>query len=202
MRAHSRRARVLVAEDDDAFRSLQLNRRESLWQALPDPDAGPLLDHPVDEPIFDDEPLPALPNLSAVEEVVSDYRTVGLSLRDHPMKFLRPRLHDLDAVPAWKLATWPNGKRVSVAGLVLMRQRPSTAKGITFVTLEDETGTTNLIVRPEVWEQHRKVARAASVMLATGPLQREGQVIHVLVHQLRDLTDELANLQTHSRDFR
>lgn len=78
----------------------------------------------------------------------------------------------------------------------------STAKGITFVTLEDETGTTNLIVRPEVWEQHRKVARTASVMLATGPLQREGQVIHVLVHQLRDLTAELANLQTHSRDFR
>ncbi len=186
----------------DAFRSLQLNRRESLWQALPDPDAGPLLDHPVDEPIFDDEPLPALPNLSAVEEVVSDYRTVGLSLRDHPMKFLRPRLQELHAVPAWKLATWPNGKRVSVAGLVLMRQRPATAKGITFVTLEDETGQANLIVRPDVWERYRKVARTAGVMLATGPLQREGQVIHVLVNQLRDLSAEFADLRTHSRDFR
>ena len=186
----------------DAFRSLQLNRRESLWQALPDPDAGPLFDQPKCEPLDDAEPLPALPHLSAVEEVVSDYRTVGLSLRGHPMKFLRPRLQELQAVPAWKLASWPNGKRVTVAGLVLMRQRPSTAKGITFVTLEDETGTTNLIVRPDVWEQHRQVARTASVMLATGPLQREGQIIHVLVTELRDLTTELADLQTHSRDFR
>ncbi|MCX7422893.1 MAG: error-prone DNA polymerase [Planctomycetia bacterium] len=186
----------------DAFRSLQLNRRESLWHALPDPDAGPLFDQPKCEPLDDAEPLPALPHLSAVEEVVSDYRTVGLSLRGHPIKFLRPRLQELQAVPAWKLASWPNGKRVTVAGLVLMRQRPSTAKGITFVTLEDETGTTNLIVRPDVWEQHRQVARTASVMLATGPLQREGQIIHVLVTQLRDLTTELADLQTHSRDFR
>lgn len=189
----------------DAFRSLQLNRRESLWQALPDPDAGPLLDHLDSEPFDDAEPLPALPQLSGMEEVVADYRTVGLSLRDHPMKFLRPRLQQLQAVPAWKLATWPNGKRVSVAGLVLMRQRPSTAKGITFVTLEDETGQVNLIVRPEVWEQHRKVARTAAVMLATGPLQREGQVIHVLVNQLRDLSADFADLETletHSRDFR
>lgn len=186
----------------DAFRSLQLNRRESLWQALPDPDAGPLLDHPVDEPIFDDEPLPALAQLSGMEEVVADYRTVGLSLRDHPMKFLRPRLQELQAVSAWKLASWPNGKRVSVAGLVLMRQRPSTAKGITFVTLEDETGQANLIVRPDVWERYRKVARTAAVMLATGPLQREGQVIHVLVNQLHDLSADFADLQTHSRDFR
>lgn len=186
----------------DAFRSLQLNRRESLWQALPDSTAGPLFDQPKCEPLDDAEPLPALPHLSAVEEVVSDYRTVGLSLRGHPMKFLRPRLQELQAVPAWKLASWPNGKRVTVAGLVLMRQRPGTAKGITFVTLEDETGTTNLIVRPDVWEQHRQVARTASVMLASGPLQREGQIIHVLVAELRDLTTELADLQTHSRDFR
>ena len=186
----------------DAFRSLQLNRRESLWQALPDPDAGPLFDPPGIEPLDDAEPLPALPLLSDMEEVVADYRTVGLSLRKHPMNFLRPRLQELQVVPASKLATWPNGKRVSVAGLVLMRQRPSTAKGITFVTLEDETGTANLIVRPDVWEQYRKVARTAGVMLATGPLQRGGQIIHVLVHQLRDLSAEFADLQTHSRDFR
>lgn len=186
----------------DAFRSLQLNRRESLWQALPDADPNPLLHSPTMERLADDESLPALPKLSAVEEVVFDYRTVGLSLREHPISFLRPLLHDLKAVPARKLATWPNGKRVSVAGLVLLRQRPATAKGVTFVTLEDETGQANLIVRPEVWEQHRKVARTASVMLATGPLQRDGQVIHVLVTQLRDLSVELAELQTSSRDFR
>jgi error-prone DNA polymerase len=183
----------------DAFRSLQLSRRESLWQALPDPDAGPLLEQSASA--SDAEPLPALPRLSAVDEVVSDYRTAGLSLRDHPLKFLRPRLQQLQAVPAWKLAAWPKGKPVAVAGLVLMRQRPSTAKNVTFVTLEDETGIANLIIRHDVWQQHRQAARTARVLLATGRLQREGQVIHVLVTHLRDLSGDLAELQTHSRDF-
>ena len=207
----------------DAFRSFQLNRRESLWQALPDRDGSPLFDAP-SSPVgcdsiatrdehadcdsiatdqqrtdkaksipnrpFDDEQLPVLQPLSLMEEVVSDYRTTGLSLRGHPMKFLRPRLNEMHVVPAWKLASWPNGKRVSVAGMVLLRQRPGTAKGITFVTLEDETGQANLLVRPEVWEQYRTAARTASVLLAIGPVQREGLVIHVLAQELIDLSKE------------
>ncbi len=192
----------------DAFRSLQLNRRESLWQALPDPDGGPLFEPPTDSTetlqtvSFDDEPQPTLPQLSSMEEVISDYRMTGLSLRAHPMKFLRGRLQQLRVTPANKLPAWPHGKRVSVAGMVLMRQRPGTAKGITFVTLEDETGTVNLIIRPEVWEQYRKAARTAGVMLATGPLQREGQVIHVLVLELHDLSTAMSDLAAKSRDFR
>ncbi len=185
----------------DAFRSLQLNRRESLWQSLPDPDTGPLFQPQPSESGTPDEPLPALPRLSALEEVVSDYNTVGLSLRDHPMKFLRPRLQLLRVLSAQQLADCPKGNRASVAGLVLNRQRPSTAKGITFVTLEDETGTANLIIYLDVWERHRQVARTANVLLVTGIVQREESVIHVLVDQICDLTDDLANLQIRTRDF-
>ena len=185
----------------DAFRSLQLNRRESLWQSLPDPETGPLFHPQPAESGPPDEPLPTLPRLSALEEVVSDYNTVGLSLRDHPMKFLRPRLQELRVLSAQQLADCPKGNRASVAGLVLNRQRPSTAKGITFVTLEDETGTANLIIYLDVWERHRKVARTANVLLVTGIVQREESVIHVLVDQLCDLTNDLAELQIRTRDF-
>lgn len=84
----------------------------------------------------------------------------------------------------------------------MVRQRPSTAKGITFVTLEDETGVINLIVRPEVWERHYQVARAATVLLAHGILQSQDSVIHVLVNRLEDLSHELAQVESMSRDFR
>ena len=196
----------------DAFRSLQLNRRESLWQSLPDPDEGPLfrtqtpsgVQTPPEALALEPEapePLPALPELSPLEEVVSDYNTAGLSLRDHPLKFLRSRLEERRVIPAARLATWPENTRATVAGLVLHRQRPSTAKGITFVTLEDETGIANLIIYLDVWERYRKAARTASVMLASGIVQCQDSVIHILVDKLRDLTQELSDLQIHSRDF-
>lgn len=186
----------------DGFRSLQLNRRDSLWQALPQAaDVGSLLNHPRSQQGDLTEFHPELPQRSALEEVIADYRTIGLSLRDHPMKFLRQRLQERRVVSTWELAAWPNGKCVSVAGLVLMRQRPGTAKGITFVTVEDETGIANLIVHPEVWERYRHVARAATAVLVTGSLQREGQVIHVLVNHFCDLSIEIADLQMRSRDF-
>jgi error-prone DNA polymerase len=88
-----------------------------------------------------------------------------------------------------------------VAGVVLMRQRPSTAKGITFITLEDETGVVNLIVRPDVWERHHRVARTAIAMIAHGRLQHQHEVIHVLVSRLEDLSDSVAELETQTRDF-
>jgi error-prone DNA polymerase len=96
----------------------------------------------------------------------------------------------------------PNNKRLKVGGIVLLRQRPSTANGITFVTLEDETGMVNLIVRRNVWERYRRVARGAVAMLAEGQLQREAEVIHVLVSRLEDLSERLEELTTRSRDFR
>ena len=110
-----------------------------------------------------------LPSLSPLEEVVADYRTHGLSLRDHPVKFIRARLKQLRALSGTELATRLHGEPVRVAGLVLMRQRPATASGITFVTLEDETGIVNLIVRPEIWERHHQIARRSQALLAGGP---------------------------------
>lgn len=198
----------------DVFQSLMLNRRESLWQALPDSDRGPLF-RPVrvddavrcerdqdGKRLLDDEPLPSLPNLTDIENVTADYCTTGLSLRDHPLTFLRPRLHALRVTPAWKLAHWPNNKRISVAGLVLLRQRPGTASGITFVTLEDESGMANLIVRPDVWERYRKAARTASLMLAKGIVQRDGAIVHVLVSEIQDLSSDLQEVTVRARDFR
>jgi error-prone DNA polymerase len=100
------------------------------------------------------------------------------------------------------LAILPVDRRVKVAGLTLMRQRPGTASGITFVTLEDETGFANLIVRPEIWERYHQAARTATAMLAHGRLQRQDKVIHVLVTRLDDLSEMLTDLDPRSRDFR
>ena len=143
-----------------------------------------------------------LPPLSEWEEVIADYRAAGLSLRGHPLQFVRPMLERLRVRPACRLADLPVDRRYKVAGLVLLRQRPSTARGITFVTLEDETGTANLIVRPEVWERYHRVAQRASVLIAHGRLQRQDEVIHLLVDRLEDLSSKLGQMKPQSRDFR
>jgi len=140
--------------------------------------------------------------MSPAQEVLADYRSTGLSLRAHPMSFLRKGLDGMGVVPAERLAAWPNGKPVRVAGIVLVRQRPGTAKGITFVTLEDETGIANLIIRPDVWKKFRTAALGATVLLAHGRLQREGLVIHVLVSRLENLSGRMEELTSQSRDFR
>ncbi len=185
----------------DAFASLELDRRAALWQSLAEEKAPRRL------PLFDclaadDEPRVRLPPLEMREQVVADYRTQGMSLRAHPIEFDRARLDALGILPARGLATHPAGRHVRVAGIVLVRQRPSTAKGITFVTLEDETGAANLIVRPDVWQRFYRVARTAAAMIAHGRLQRHGRVIHVLVSKLEDLSEALGNLGSRSRDFR
>ena len=182
----------------DAFASLQLGRRSALWQSLPDHTPTPLL---ASEPAHA-EPTVTLPKLGEFEEVVADYRTAGLSLRAHPLKFLRPQLDARRITPASRLASSRDGQFLRVAGLVLLRQRPSTAKGITFVTLEDETGIINLIVQPQVWERHHQAARTATVLMAHGVLQRHESIIHVLVGRLEDLSHNLAQIATSSRDFR
>jgi error-prone DNA polymerase len=148
-----------------------------------------------------EEPAVALPTASPLSEVVADYRATGLSLRDHPMKFLRRGLDKMGVAKASDLAVLPVDRLVKVAGLTLMRQRPGTASGITFVTLEDETGFANLIVRPEVWERYHHAARTATAMLAHGRLQRQDNVIHVLVNRLDDLSSRLDDLGVSSRDF-
>jgi error-prone DNA polymerase len=150
--------------------------------------------------IIHHSPVP-LPPMSPAQEVLADYRTTGLSLRAHPVQFLRSGLERLGVVPAVQLKTRRNGKPVCVAGIVLVRQRPGTAKGITFVTLEDETGTSNLIIRPDVWRKFRSAALGATILLAHGRLQREGLVIHVLVSRLENLSGRLEELTSQSRDF-
>ncbi len=135
------------------------------------------------------------------QEVFADYQTVGLSLKAHPISFYRDEMNRLGIVPAAQLANLKNGRFVRVGGLVLVRQRPGTAKGITFVTIEDETGTANLIVRMDVWERFYQVARTASAYIAHGRLQKEKEVIHVLVTKLENLAETLQGLRTQSRDF-
>jgi len=139
--------------------------------------------------------------MSQAEEVLADYRTMGLSLNAHPMKFLRDGLERLGVAPAEQLKVLPNGRPVRVAGIVLVRQRPGTAKGITFVTLEDETGVANLIIRPTIWQRYRQAAHGATILLAHGRLQRQGPVIHVLATRLEDLSPRLGELGSQSRDF-
>jgi error-prone DNA polymerase len=158
------------------------------------------------QPLFaslaaEDEPPALLPLMPAEQQVLSDYNTVGLTLREHPLSFHRSDLDALQVSPARQLARLRHGRLVRVAGLVLMRQRPGTAKGITFVTLEDETGTSNLIVHQKIWQRFYQAARTATALLAHGRLQREGEVIHVLVSRLEDLTERLPGLKKRSRDF-
>jgi error-prone DNA polymerase len=180
----------------DAFGSLGLDRQATLWRALPE--RGPVTEF---DRVDGGEPPVALPTLVPFEEVLADYRTTGLTLRAHPVSFLRPALDRLGIIPADRLVGLKNDRRLSVAGLVLCRQRPSTASGVTFVTLEDETGIVNLIVHREVWERYRRVARTAVGMIAHGRLQVEAEVIHVLVSRMEDLSERLAALSVKSRDF-
>jgi error-prone DNA polymerase len=148
-----------------------------------------------------------LPAMQLYEEVVADYRTAGLSLRAHPISFYRDQLEGLGITPAHKLAELPNDAPVRVAGLVLLRQRPGTAKGITFVTLEDETGTINLVVHQHMWDRFYRVARRAPAWIAHGHIQTTDKtsttpIIHVVVTRLEALAEQLRQLDVKSRDFR
>jgi DNA polymerase III alpha subunit len=136
----------------------------------------------------DAEPDVRLPPMPPGEHVVNDYRFLSLSLKAHPLSFLRPRLERSGVVRAERLADLPVGRRVSVAGLVLVRQRPGSAKGVIFMTLEDETGVANAIVWPAVFERLRGIVIGARLVTITGRLQREAGVIHVVVDEMTDAT--------------
>lgn len=140
------------------------------------------------------------------EEVVADYRTAGLSLRAHPISFYRDQLKRLGITPARQLMELKNEALVRVAGLVLLRQRPGTAKGITFVTLEDETGTVNLVVHQHTWDRYYRIARRAPAWIVHGHIQTTTEsfapVIHVVVARLEALAEQLQRLDVKARDFR
>jgi error-prone DNA polymerase len=195
-------ALVLLAEAD-AFRSLGLDRREALW-AVKGLDGGrERARNPVPElPLFlrsDPEKLRGsdevmLPPMRLGEHIVHDYVTLQLSLKAHPLALLRHRLAARGLTAHIRLIDLKDGDRVSVGGLVLVRQRPGTAKGIIFATLEDETGIANIVVWPAIFEKFRRTLLGARLLAVHGKLQRQGLVIHVVADRLDDLSSELGLL--------
>jgi len=181
----------------DAFADMGLTRRQALWRikAL-GPAPLPLFGGIEDEGI--EEPDVTLPQMHLGEEVVEDYVALRLSLRAHPMELLRPSLPGL--IPHAELMRAPMG-RISVAGLVITRQRPGTASGVIFITLEDETGVSNVVVWPKVYERYRRAVIAGRLMRVTGYLQREGIVVHLIAERVEDLSERLNHLGRPSVDM-
>jgi len=156
--------------------------------------------HPPPDPP-PDLPLPSIPR---PRQILEDYGRIGLSLKGHPLDVLRGELARSGVRRAADLAderACPTGGWVEVAGVVLVRQRPGTASGVVFMTIEDETGIANLIIRPKIFETYRQPARHAGVVLARGKVEREGRVVHVQTFSLRDLTHAALSPATKSRDF-
>jgi len=188
---------VELLSDADAFGSLPRSRRQSLWQTL----ALPHEHLPLDMPQNDSDTGQALPPMPLWEEVRADYETVGLSLKKHPVAIVRPLLSERGIITAAELIEQSELKRAIVAGLVLVRQRPGTASGVVFVTLEDETGTVQLIVWPKVYDQYRTALRQATLLRAEGRVQREDKVIHIVAERLHDLSKIVSGVAVRSRDF-
>ena len=195
--------------DADAFRSIGLDRRAALWavralDAAPAEEALPLFagSSPADPDRVDTgaaiagEAEVALPAMPPGEHVVHDYRHLGLSLKAHPVAFVRSEATALGAVRNGELDRLATGHRITVAGLVLVRQRPGSAKGVIFMTLEDETGVANVIVWPKVFETFRPVVIGSRLVAVTGRLQSESGVIHVVAERLDDLTPLLGAIET------
>ncbi|MGE0260826.1 MAG: OB-fold nucleic acid binding domain-containing protein, partial [Alphaproteobacteria bacterium] len=136
-----------------------------------------------------------LPEMPLGEHVVEDYASIGLTLKRHPLAFLRPALRREGLVRAADLAVLPVGRRLEITGLVLIRQRPGSANGVVFITIEDETGVANLIVWPAALERFRRAALGATLLYCRGRLQREESVIHLVAEDLRDWTARLDALR-------
>lgn len=212
-----------------ALESLGLDRRRAVWEALgcrERPGSRPLFEQHDDgaseggggETGTDDDDdgntAAFLPRMTLEDEVIADYKANGLSLAAHPVQFERDRLADRGVVTAAEVTAAPEGRRVQVAGIVLTRQRPATAKGMIFLTIEDETGAANVVVRPDVWSAAEATARRAAVLIVHGRVQRRGAVVHVVATRLeaavrthRDTAPDvlprpaLASLPRMSRDF-
>jgi error-prone DNA polymerase len=190
-RTHLPTAALERLAEADAFACLRLNRRQALWdvRALPQTDL-PLFagaEH------FSESPTQITP-MRPGREVVEDYRSTGLSLRRHPVSFLRAELAAQGMIRAADLPHTRDGKRITLAGIVLVRQKPGSAKGVMFITLEDETGHANLIVWPALFEKQRRLILSATMLACHGQLQREGNVIHIVANRLEDLSDALRSV--------
>ncbi len=195
-------AAVSRLADAGALSGLTGDRRAALWQALAQEKTSKHLSLIEAMGADNDDAIPdALTPMMPVEEVFADYDTTGLSLRAHPVSFVRNQLDRLRVTSAAGLKELADGRFVRVAGIVLLRQRPGTAKGITFVTLEDETGSMNLVLKPEIWQKFHQVARRSNAWLAHGVLENREGIVHIVVGRLEDLTTQVGGLVLRSRDF-
>ncbi len=182
----------------DALRSMSGNRYQAGWQTLGVEEALPLFPAAQPQAV---EAVPMLPRPSEGQEIVADYANLGLSLRRHPLALLRTHLRKRRLLCAAEVRRLAHGSRVRSAGLVINRQRPASANSVTFITLEDETEQINLIVWRHLAERQRRVMLGARLLGVTGEVQREGEVVHVIAHRLRDYSHLLGSLVTVSRDF-
>jgi error-prone DNA polymerase len=178
----------------DAFGSMGLKRRQALWIAKGLGDSPLPLFAGIEGSERGDEPMVDLPEMSIGEEVVEDYSWMRLSLKRHPLDLLRGRMTLMGAIPAARLVETKDEARVTVAGLVLVRQRPGSAKGVIFITIEDETGVANIIVWRKTFERFRRVVMTARLLRVSGKLQREGIVTHIVADCLEDLSGQLDDL--------
>jgi error-prone DNA polymerase len=190
-----KRALILLA-DADAFRSIGLDRRAALWavRRLPDDVPLPLFEIATarEQPDENAQPLPLMP---LPEQVVADYQTIRLSLKGHPMEFLRAMFEKEGVVACERVCHANDKKRVRCAGVVLVRQRPGSAKGVVFMTLEDETGIANIVVWPKVMERFRKEVMGARLILVEGYIQSSPeQVTHLVAQRLFDRSHDLVGL--------
>ncbi len=173
--------------DADAFRSIGLDRRKALWEIASLTDhltglfAGLQADNNIEKTI-------ELPEMNLAEHVIEDYRTISLSLKAHPVSFARDKLALLGVIATCQLINCTDGTFVRIAGLVLVRQRPGTASGICFITIEDETGTANLVVFKNLFHQYRKEIVHCRLLMVEGKVQKEGEVIHVVVRKCYNLS--------------
>jgi error-prone DNA polymerase len=214
-RVAAARRQAPFADVDDLIRRAGLNQRDS--EALAAAGALAFLSGHRRSAVWDVsgiERLPAVLERSAIveapailaapsegEDIVADYASLGLTLGRHPVALLRERLARQRMSTAAELKSLPHGHIARVTGLVTGRQRPGTASGVTFVTLEDETGMVNVIVWHDLAERQRKELLRSSLLTVYGTLEREGEVVHLIAGRLRDQTGLLGNLVTHSRDF-
>lgn len=185
--------------ESDSFASMGLSRRDALWQvrAIRAPVPLPLFSDPLDGEGLREPPV-HLPLMHLGQEVIEDYVATRLTLRAHPMELLRPSIPGL--TPHNQLPTAPP-QRLTVCGLVITRQRPGTSSGVIFLTLEDETGVSNIVIWPRVYHRFRRIVMAGRLLRVTGRLEREGIVIHLISDQIEDLSHKLAELDHPSGDM-
>jgi error-prone DNA polymerase len=186
----------------DAFRSIGLDRRQALWEvrALPKEIPLPLFEHADAAELGAEQPV-TLPVMQLPEHVVNDYRTLRLSLKAHPMTFLRARAKARHILSCADLKSSRDGMRTSVAGVVLVRQRPGSAAGVVFMTIEDETGVANAVIWPKVLERERVVVMGARLVVVHGRVQRHEDIIHVVAERLEDRSDWLHLLTDDEADI-